>query len=251
MFFPRGYLLFCIILPTIINAKESGNIHSMYTMDQVPFGFISKSGKTSGVLFDILNQIIIKSGLETSHDLIPAKRLGVVLSYKKGGCSLLADVKSVVDNFDLVEPIGYQFQSGILPKSGVMLDNYASLKGKVLAVPLGISFHERFDKDSELSKVRPPKFLNAIRMLKRGRVDGILGSIPTLMHIAFAEGMFHDDLGVPLILAKNDVYLVCSKVIDKKARSKLRQAVIELKLSGVIHTTLEKYFGSMQYSKVE
>jgi ABC-type amino acid transport substrate-binding protein len=218
-------------------------------MEQVPYGYANQHGRASGILFEILDSIIVESGLELHNELVPAKRLELELLSKRNVCTLLADVFNIKSRFDLVEPIGYEFRSGLLPKVSIKLDNYSSLKGKFLAVPKGIEFHERFDNDNELSKVTPPKFVNAIRMLKAGRVDAIAGSISVLMYLAQLEGMFNEDFGEPLILARNDVHLVCSKAIDKEQRAKLKQAVVNLKLSGAIQKLLEKYFGSNSFSK--
>jgi polar amino acid transport system substrate-binding protein len=255
MLFLRRAFYCCLALSTIIDAKENNNDVSMYTMEQVPYGYVEKSGKTSGVLFDILQQIIAESGLGVkggvSSQLVPTKRLALELTNKDNACALLSDDADISEKFDLVEPIGYEFQAGVLPRAGISLVNYESLKGKVLAVPLGIVFYERFDKDSELLKIAPPTYLHGVKMLKVGRVDAVVGPISNIMYLAKLEGMFQSDFSEPLVFTTNHIHLVCSKGIDKGIRNKLQQAVINLKLAGSIRKTLDKYYKPLQYSKLE
>jgi len=251
----RVFLYLCSIYTLALSAKETKNRIFMYTMEQVPYGYVEKSGKTSGVLFEILEQIIVESGLEVKNklrsQLVPTKRLVLELTNKDNACSLLANDPDIREQFDIVEPIGYEFEAGVLPKAGLTLVDYTSLKGKVLAVPLGIVFHERFDKDSELLKVTPLTYLHGIKMLKAGRVDAVVGPISNIMYLAKVEGMFPSDFSAPLIFKTSHVHLVCSKGIDKGIRSILKQAVINLKLAGGIQKTLDKYFMPVQYSKLE
>jgi len=249
MWLLRDFFYYCFILPFALSAKENNSYLSMYTMEQVPYGFVEQSGKTSGVLFEILEQIIVESCLEIKSELrnklVPAKRLVLELTSKDNACSLLANDSNTRKQFDLVEPIGYEFQAGVLPKAGLILVNYESLKDKVLAVPLGIDSYERFDTDNELLKMTPPTYLHGVRMLKAGRVDAVVGPISNIMYLAKVEGMSQRDFGTPLVFRTSHVYLVCSKGIDKEIRNKLKQAVINLKLSGSIQMTLKKYFNLM------
>jgi len=247
----RCFWGYCSILAFALNAKETNSSFSMYTMEQVPYGYVDKNGKTSGVLFDILEQIILESGLELTNELAPTKRLEFILTTKNNGCTLLADVPNIRKNLDLVEPIDYELKVGVLPKVGVTLVDYASLKEKVLAVPRGIDFDEKFDNDIELLKVNPPTYLHGVRMLKAGRVDAVVGAISNIMFVAKVEGMFQDDFSAPLVFATNHVHLVCSKDINKGIRKKLKQAIISLKSKGSIQETLDKYFRPIRYSKID
>jgi polar amino acid transport system substrate-binding protein len=251
----RVLIYFCSIYTLTLNAKETDSRLAMYTMEQVPYGYIEKSGKTSGVLFEILEQIIVESGLEKksgiNNKLVPTKRLVLELAGKENACSLLADDSNTRKHFDLVEPIGYEFQAGVLPRSGIILVNYESLKNKTLAVPLGIEFFEKFDTDKELLKMTPPTYLHGVRMLKAGRVDAVVGPISNLLYLAKAEGMFQLDFGPPLVFRRSHVHLACSTGLDKGIRRVLKQAVINLKLAGSIQKTLDKYFLPIRYSKLE
>jgi len=211
-------------------------------MEQVPYGFKSNDEKTSGVFYEILNSIIIASDIARENRLLPLNRLFIKMSSRQDMCSLIADTPEIVENLDLVEPIGLLLDLGILPKKGVILEHYSNLKGLTIAVPLGVYFDEHFSNDHTLSIVSPRNYTNAVKLLKNGQVDAIAGAILALKFIGIKEGMAATDFGSPLVLSRNEVQLVCSYGLSKRTRNKLKDAVIELKANGTIQDTLDVYF---------
>ena len=237
------FLFLSILILTIPSyANSTKNSIQMVIMHQSPYGFKTQDGKETGVLYDILTQIIKTSNMHNSINIVPIKRLLVILKKNPKVCTIVANTPDIKE-FDLIEPISFLLAAGILPGMGINVDTYASLKNKVIAVPLGIIFDEKFHKDKTLIKVRPPHYSNAIKMLKRGRVDAVAGALPTLMYIAKKEGMNIKSLNKPLLLAQTQAYLVCTKDLHKSNRDKLKKAVIELKSNGTIQKILFEYFG--------
>jgi len=224
-------------------AENSQDEVLMATMDILPYGFLSPEGQKTGALYDILNEIIRESGIGRVNQLIPPVRIITYMLDNKKVCTIVADVPSVAPNFDLIEPIGYVVTVGILPKVGLTLVDYTDLKHLVIAVPLGVRFNDKFDNDTSLSKVFPPQYINAVRMIKVGRIDAIAGALGSLSYIAKAEGMTAMDFGKPLIFQKNSLYLVCTNGLSKTVRSKLKETVIELKKNKKIKSILKQYFG--------
>jgi len=212
----------------------------MLTMDQVPYGYKDKEGNNTGVLFDVMNAIIAASGIGKKHTLIPSKRLGVKLVSGSPVCVIVANTPDVTTQ-SLIAPIGYSLKMGILPKIDRGITDYASLTGKTVAVPLGIEFDTVFHNDTSIIKVSPPQYINAIKMLKAGRVDAVAGALINLKKIATSIGMKDKDLAPPIILTQNEMYLICSEEVLITTRQKLKQTVINLKSAGVISTILRRY----------
>jgi ABC-type amino acid transport substrate-binding protein len=233
-------IIILLIISTFSAAKDNVSI---VTMEQVPYGFMADNEKTVGVFYEILNHIITESDIDQENKLLPLNRLFIKMSTRQDMCSLIADTPEIVDKLDLVEPIGFPLNLGILPKKGIILDHYSNLKGLTIAVPLVVYFDEKFDKDQTLSIVSPRNYTNAVKMLKSGQVDAIAGAILALKFIGKKEGMATTDFGSPLILSRNEILLVCSHGLSKRIRKKLRDAVIELKSNGTIQDTLDVYFG--------
>ena len=241
-FYPKLALFLVLTLYFPIYASNSENRIQMAIMNQTPYGFITNDGKKTGVLYDILNQILKTSAMNKSIDIIPTKRLLSLLQNNHKVCTIVANTPDV-KVFDLIEPIGFKLTAGILPRPGIKVDNYSHLENKVIAVPLGIIFDKKFHQDDTLIKVRPHHYINAIKMLKTGRVDAVAGAILTLKYIAKKEGMNLMSFNKPLILAQTEAYLVCTADLNKINREKLQKAVIQLKLNGTIKKILIKYFG--------
>jgi hypothetical protein len=227
-------------------AKENAALVTIATMEQIPYGFKATNKKTTGVLYEILNNIMIESDIEPRNKLLPLNRLFAAMSLQQNMCSLTADTPVIVNEFDLIEPIGFPLNLGVLPKQGIVLDDYSSLTSLSIAVPLGVSFDDRFNNDKTLSIVSTRNYTNAVKMLKNGQVDAIAGAISTLMYIGIKQGMATTDFSSPLILSHNQVQLVCNHGLSKSIRQKLKNSVIALKSNGTIQKSLDDYFDKNQ-----
>jgi ABC-type amino acid transport substrate-binding protein len=183
------------------------------------------------------------SGIGKKHTLIPSKRLGIKMISGSPVCVIVANTPDVTIQ-SLVAPIGYSLKMGILPRIDSGITDYKSLTGKTVAVPLGVQFDTVFHNDKSIIKVSPPQYINAIKMLKVGRVDAVAGALINLKSIAIDVGMQDKDLATPIILSQNNVYLICSKEILKTTRQKLKETVEHLKATGEIQTILRRYLES-------
>jgi len=124
------------------------------------------------------------------------------------------------------------------------LVNYASLQNKIIAIPLGVYFDERLDKDETLSTLRPAKYTQAIKMLKLKRVDAIAGPISSLLFIGKKEGMSVNEFDAPLVFKSFEVMLVCTNDLTQDTLVRLKQSVIYLRNSGIIQKILDSYYQS-------
>jgi len=210
-------------------------------MELIPYGFENTDGKKTGILLDVLSEIRDASGVGLPVKTLPLKRLLLTLLRDMKSCTLVIDSQIITDNLDLVEPIGYELTAGILPLAGVRLKDYSSLKEKLIAVPLGVQFDQKFDTDNSLTKLSTPQYLNAIKMMQARRVDAVAGAIPVIQYIAMQEGLSANFFDRPLILVKKNIYLACGSNLDKNDRVKLQQAVISLRLKGKIQEIFDSY----------
>jgi len=222
-------------------AQTNDDVISAYTLEQVPYGFKNDSGEVTGFLYEMMTEIITTSELTIAHQILPPKRLFKELNNQKQSCSILAGTSFIKNQFDLIEPIGVQLSAGILPKAGIKLTDYDSLKNISIAVPLGIHFNERFDNDDSLDKMFPAKYLNAIQMMKHEHVDAAAGAIASLLYIAKQEGMSENDFDKPLNLAGAEIYLTCSRATTKDIRHRLGESVKTLKRAGRFQTIINHY----------
>ncbi len=218
------------------------NETKMLIMDQSPYGYMSKNGKVTGILYEILDEILNESSIKSTAKIIPTKRLLRTMLNNDKVCTIVADTPDVT-SFEKIEPIGFKVTAGILPAYGIKLYEYSNLQNLKIAVPLGIIFDERFHNDSSLKKIRPPHYTNAVKMLKVGRVDAIAGAIHMLKFIAKNEGISLHIFDKPLVMIEIDMYLFCTKSVDINLQGILKESFINLKNTGRIQVLLESYFG--------
>jgi len=242
--------LLCLFLtkPATSSAFDEKNNITMATMEQIPYGFWTDNGKPTGVLYEVLNRIMIESDIKQPNNILSIKRLLATMLTNKNTCSLLGDTPEVVNKHDLIEPIGLSVKTGILPKSGVILVDYSSLKGLTIAVPQDINFDKKLNeyKDKDFSIITPRNYVNALKMLKSGQVDAVAGAISTLKFIGIKEGMTATYFDHPLILSHIEITLICNYGLPTEARKELKNAVITLRTNGNIQNILDRYFDKMR-----
>jgi ABC-type amino acid transport substrate-binding protein len=237
--------MLCLLLTVSVTSNEfdvTDDI-TMITMDQMPYGFSGDNGKSTGVLYDILNEIMVESGIEQPNEILSPMRIIATMTTQNNVCTLVADTPEVISMFDLIEPIGHKMAAGILPRVGAKLQNYSSLKKLTIAVPLGNYINDKFNNDNELTIVSSRNYSSAIKLLKSGHIDAIAGAISTIEFIGKKEGMTTIDFGRPLLFSQNDIQLVCTNDLAKTSRRKLKDAVLKLKSNGEIQKILSAYFG--------
>jgi len=234
-------LTFVFVIPSASSKQDSTTKIDMLTLSQIPYGFVTPEGKTTGVLYEILNNIMALSGVEKPNNIVPFKRVLARIHAKQQFCTIAAGTSQSAELFDLVEPIGYRMSAGILPAKGIDLVNYASLKNIQIAAPLGAYVDKRFNNDTTLQKVVSSKYVNAMKMLINGRVDAVAGAMPALTYIAKTKGLSKHSFGKPLVFEPFDVYLVCTYGIPSDIRQKLKNALVKLKSNGKVHQILKRY----------
>jgi len=238
-------ILFCTVCISFLlinaNASDVKNDVRIFAMKQLPYGYISKEGQKTGILYEILDMIAKESDMTIPINIVPTKRLISTMLNNEKVCSIIGNSPDTAP-FDIIGPIGYQVTVGILPASGIKLDDYSSLQGIIIAVPLGIIFDEKFHNDTSLNKVRPPHYINAIKMLKLGRIDAIAGAIPILKFLAKQQGMSLSSFDKPLVMIRGEMYLFCAKSVHKNVQDKMKNTLIRLKDEGKIQKLLDSYF---------
>ena len=248
------FILFSFTLGTLFSYAESYETTKriidsedflMVTMEQVPYGYVTKAEKSTGIWFEILNEIMLEGNIDKRNDIVPTKRLLRYINTNRNICTLIADERIGKDNYEFLEPIGQSLAAGVLPRKGIKLVKYEDLRGIIIAVPLGINFNDVFDADKTIKKVHPPQYLNAIRMFAKGRVDAVAGATSVLKQIAKQQGLSAEQFDEPFIFQDADVYLMCSRHIKSTIREKLKAAVIRLKEKGVIQKIINKYFSTL------
>ncbi|MCV2353033.1 transporter substrate-binding domain-containing protein [Paucibacter sp. B2R-40] len=190
-----------------------------------------------GIIVDLLREFERRSGFKTSRTLTPYARVERDLQVGETDFSIMAwgDARaSYAVRGTVIVPLEF----GIIPRSGLVLKDYAALQKVVIAVPRGLKVDPRFDQDEGIKKALLLDYTQAIRMTMADRdAKAVAGSLSTLSHIIRKlelEAEFGDALVLntthltvafskksPLLEAQTQVNAVFKSIVDDGTAKKI------------------------------
>ncbi|MBT4019640.1 MAG: transporter substrate-binding domain-containing protein [Alphaproteobacteria bacterium] len=214
------------------------------TMKLVPYGYKNSAGENVGYLYDVSNAIMKEAGFKERNELLPVKRLHQQLVKGGADCTLVARIP-VTEVYQLITPLGPSISLVFLPRSGIVLDTYEDLVGKRIAVAKGtLGALKEFAEDDRMKRYMTGGYRENMLMLRRGRVEAVMGAWGSLIYNHRELGYELKGLGKPLIIRQTPLWLVCSNHMkDAGKLERLRQATRRLRENGSIKTIISNYIG--------
>ena len=131
---------------------------------------------------------------------------------------------------------------GVIPRKGTELTVYEDIQALRLSVIRGATMTPRFDEDTKIYKEYDTDYLIGLRKIARGRLDGIVGAIPTLLYLAEQEGVA-DQLGEPFPLTEIPLLFQCSKNSPNlDIMPQVNAAIAAMKAEGVVKQIQSRYY---------
>ncbi len=239
----KSFFIFTIVLFMVfpVIAKEC---LSMHVIDLPPAGFKNKSGELTGIHVDFIEALEERSGICIDKKIMPYSRALKNIKVGVHDAGIL-NPSSDLDFYVHVQYIAklITLKTIIIPKKGLNLSSYKSLKnitiGKVRGSPLGHSFDEGKHKIIELTS-----YGHGLNMLKRGRIDALAGNAGGMNVI----GKFNLDhfFNVPgkFIIGERELWLVFTKNSDNLDQiDPIKTAAQALVSEGVVYLIFEKFVG--------
>lgn len=187
--------------------------------------------KATGPLYELQNLILDTAGLDYVNSVVPFKRISVMAQQSKFDIT----IASYPDEtwIDML-PISLLFSTQviIIANKDISLSEPEKLYGKKLAILRGsnLAFSQRH---SQIQRVEVNSHIQGVKMLTKGRVDAILGSLYGLSNNFSELALNPKDYSAPLTLLKKEYWLLYNKVsYDESVSRKLKQAVERLRLNG-------------------
>lgn len=203
-----------------------------------PYGLEGPNDAVSGSNRDIGALIAAKVGLTFTYRLEPLARL--VSDLKVGKLDLM-----IMFPTDETRPFAVAEimpnSTVVLPKPGSSFQQFADLKGKTIASLRGAVYDKQFTADESIERYPVDSYLIGLRMTKGGRVDGMIGPDFGLYYQIAVAGMKRDEFGPPLVLNTRMLVLLASKAVPPEVVARLKVATDELRASGAIDATANKY----------
>lgn len=209
-----------------------------------PWAEKGESGLVHGVTIDIFNAISKRSGLPIKFVLVPYKQMLRLLEY--GQVDMSVFFKSQYSE-TITDPIVkvHDEENIVIGLKGTNLDRYEDLSNLRIATPRGVSYSAGLDQDQRLTKIQTKGYRQSINMLRKNRVNAVVGQRTALCYNFEKVGIKIEDLGRPFILGHKEAWLQISKKFkNPEVRSKLKKAVQELTEEGAFDKILSSYFAN-------
>jgi ABC-type amino acid transport substrate-binding protein len=244
-----GLLLVLIILTsgTIAEAEENYTL-KIATMKLPPYGWIDQDKNKHGLVFEISEEIGIRSGLPFTNEILPFNRM---LSMLKDGKIDILSSQPHQKALDAGDKLGIIFKINVIAatKKNSGISKIEDFKGKQLIYHLGSSYHQLEGLPKKI--IRVSSYKQALEMLyKRKRVDGAVFSEPAYYHYMRQIGLNSDDFGKIIYIERDkEQWIFVRKGIPREIKTKIKKVVYEIFQEDMWDKLLVKYgFTSWQTS---
>ncbi|WP_348704198.1 transporter substrate-binding domain-containing protein [uncultured Neptuniibacter sp.] len=205
-----------------------------------PYG-IQGTPEPSGIYYDAANMLLEKTGYSSENYITPYTRTMKELKSGHADMTIMFKYDELEDHVIYIAPLP-SLKTVVIGLENNNFESVHALKGKVLAYLRGAKFNELIDNDPEILKHTTLNFAQAVKMLKRGRVDAIIGPMDPIISASKMLPNEQITFGEPLILHENTPWVQISKKSQHKfSVEKLREAFKELMKEGMLTRLREKY----------
>lgn len=221
------------------STADTSNKLSFITIDVAPWASINEAGKMEGAFIELINEISQRINREISITITPFARVDRELETGSHDCTILVPrPDSLVVKGDVIS----YHPMGVIPRKGVEIAAYEDIQALKLSVIRGATMTPRFDEDTKIYKEYDTDYLIGLRKIVRGRLDGIVGAIPTLLYLAEQEGL-DGQLGEPFPLTEIPLLFQCSKNSPNlDIMPEVNKAIADMKEEGVVKQIQSRYY---------
>jgi polar amino acid transport system substrate-binding protein len=207
-----------------------------------PYGYFDKSGNPAGFAFEIFGAIAKELNRPFQPRVVPFARM--LEELKRGRVDIGWLYRSPIsEQFAIpVSPIKWNLRNIILPRKGIDLASMHDLENLNIAWPRGAKFGAEFDQNETFNRLEVKDYETAMRLLRGGRTDAVVGSEPALMFIAQKLEMEKGKhLGEPFVINSKQAWIHMSKqTAAKENLEKWKSAVKRIHTSGALTDILNR-----------
>lgn len=213
------------------------------TLDVEPWAYYDeKNKKISGVFSDVIKEIENRTGYKivmslSSHAF---SRINRELESGRQDCTMIISSDERKKISILGEKV-FDLPMGILARKGVSIKSEKGFNTITVSIMSILSDRKGFlDKDDFLRQV-DSTYNIGLKKLMHGRVDAVVGAIPTLNFLAKKNKM-ESFLQSPLIISNEPIYLQCSKKWNGGAYfNHLNNVILNMRNDGFLDSVIDKH----------
>lgn len=222
----------------------SKNFLNMGIIGLTPYAYIDDAGREKGYLVEITRKIRAEVNLPGDDEILPPKRLTRDLDTGSIDCTIVARVPFSERRYDMLAPIGKEIETVLLPRAGIKITSFDNLKDLKIAIPRGINLDERVSKNKSLDILITNGYRQSALLLRRQRVDAILGVWDSYVFNLRQIGMRRQDIGTRFVLNRAPIWLMCrSDFQNQNVKNLLIKVTNEFRNKGSFKKIIANYLG--------
>jgi polar amino acid transport system substrate-binding protein len=201
------FIALCLSQQSI--ADHTPPVLQVRTIAIAPYG-IDSHGKFSGIYYDLANLLLTKAGLKSEHHIFPYGRIMHELKIGKTDLTIMFKYKELDDYVDYIYPLP-ALKNVVIGRKGTNFGSVKQLEKLSIAYLRGAKFSDAIDNNPEIIKQSVSDFRQGLLMLKKGRVDAIIGPMAPIISAAKLLEFNNNFFGKPLIVSERTPWLQISK----------------------------------------
>ncbi len=224
---------------------SAAEIYTVIGNQAPPYRIIEKKKNKlhfSGIYFDLVQEMARRAGFTVKFKRVPFKRALVMMRQGRAdimpGPNRTSEREVYMAYLDV--PLSKEAKVFYLKKGAPDIIRYGDLSGRKIGVIRGARYHDRFDGDETLLKIKVSNYATVLRVIWHGRVDA--GIMPELLgdYLLQHEGIVLRKAS--LVFKGRPSFLAISKkssLMGKK--SELEAALRAVKSSGKLQEIINRY----------
>lgn len=243
--------LLVIITLTSLKAIAAPDL-TFHVIAAQPFGYIDDNGEPTGLHYELIQQLSIRSGIVIRPVIMPYNRIWKTLENggHDGGIVWRSEERDT-----LVHYLSFVWTDYLtaLTLRGQEITTYSDLYQVEVGVMTSSSISDTFNKDDNINKIYISKYENAVTMLAAKRIDAIVGNLFAYLYIANRQGII-DKLSLPgyyigqreqwlQLSRKSKQLLALSKLEQNNLMERLSATMAAMVADGTIRQLNNKYYG--------
>ena len=221
-------------------ADHNPNVLQVRTIAIAPYG-IDSQGEMSGIYYDLTNELLIKSGLTSQHHIFPYGRIIHELKLGKTDLTIMFKYKALAKYVDYIYPLP-ALKNVVIGRYGHDYQSVVQLEGLTLAYIAGAKFSDDIDNNPKILKQTVLDFHQGLLMLKKGRVDAIIGPMEPIFSGAKKLALHKAFFGQPLVVSERTPWLQISKQSKNHiSAEKLKRIFSKMMMEGSLQNIQKKY----------
>ncbi|MBC2736124.1 MAG: amino acid ABC transporter substrate-binding protein [Desulfobacteraceae bacterium] len=222
----------------------AGNALTVNVIQSMPFGYVDAADQPTGTHWDYVQAISDRSGIKMVTTLTPRARLIQNLSDGSCDAAILFHADGREDLVAYAAPIR-SIRMVAINRKGLPLRHYDDLyASQSIGLLQGTQIATHFDTDLRLKKEPKTSYEQMVRMLKKRRLDTIVGNAIALAHAIDLWDAAGDVEPQSLTLCTKEQWFQFSRKsphLDKI--DSIHEAMTALKAEGVFDAILTRYVG--------